>query len=195
MKKVGRLLVSSLVGSFLYTAAISRPAVASAQDDWRQILRDRLPLFGHRNWIVIADSAYPAQSREGIETIVADAGQIDVLNEVLAGVSSSRHVRPIFYTDLELTFVKESDAPGVDQYRKQLSSLLPDRRAHSLLHEEIIHKLDEAGQTFRVLIIKTNMTIPYTSVFLQLDCSYWSAEAEQKLRASMAQRSHHPKSN
>ena len=27
------------------------------------------------------------------------------------------------------------------------------------------------------------MTIPYTSVFLQLDCKYWSADAEQRLRA------------
>ena len=24
-----------------------------------------LPLFGHRNWIVVADSAYPAQSQAG----------------------------------------------------------------------------------------------------------------------------------
>ena len=47
------------------------------------------------------------------------------------------------------------------------------------------HKLDEAGQTFRILIIKTNMTIPYPSVFLQLNCKYWSADAEQRLRAQM----------
>jgi len=32
-------------------------------------------------------------------------------------------------------------------------------------HEQIISRLDEAGQTFRVLIIKTDMTLPYTSVF------------------------------
>jgi hypothetical protein len=30
------------------------------------------------------------------------------------------------------------------------------------------------------------MTMPYTSVFLQLDCAYWGPEAEQKLRAAMA---------
>lgn len=32
----------------------------------------------------------------------------------------------------------------------------------------------------------TNMTLPYTSVFLQLDCAYWKREAEQQLRARMA---------
>jgi hypothetical protein len=28
----------------------------------------------------------------------------------------------------------------------------------------------------------TNLTLPYTSVFLELDCGYWSPEAEQRLR-------------
>jgi hypothetical protein len=60
-----------------------------------------------------------------------------------------------------------------------------NREVHSLPHEQIIGKLDEAGQTFKVLIIKTTMTMPYTSVFLQLDCAYWGPEAEQKLRAAM----------
>ena len=43
-----------------------------------------------------------------------------------------------------------------------------------------------SSKTFRVLIIKTTLTIPYTSVFLQLDCAYWSAAAESRLRAKMA---------
>jgi hypothetical protein len=35
-------------------------------------------------------------------------------------------------------------------------------------------------------VLKTNMTVPYTSVFIRLDCRYWSADAEQRLRARMA---------
>jgi hypothetical protein len=30
------------------------------------------------------------------------------------------------------------------------------------------------------------MTIPYTSVFFELDCGYWSAAAEQRLRKAMS---------
>ena len=30
------------------------------------------------------------------------------------------------------------------------------------------------------------MTIPYTSIFFELDCGYWSAEAEQRLREAIA---------
>jgi len=34
--------------------------------------------------------------------------------------------------------------------------------------------------------LKTNMTIPYTSVFFELDCGYWHPGAEERLREAMA---------
>lgn len=168
-------------GTLLFGAA----PVASNGSDWKQILSERLALYGHRNWIVIADSAYPAQSSPGIETIVSNAGQIEVLNQVLAGIAESRHVRPIIYTDAELKFVPDKDAPGVSAYREQLAAILGSRKANELPHEQIISKLDEVSRTFRVLIIKTNIAIPYTSVFVQLNASYWGDDAEARLRAAM----------
>jgi hypothetical protein len=74
----------------------------------------------------------------------------------------------------------------VSAYREQLFALLSHAHTNSQPHENIIHNLDVVSKTFHVLIIKTNMTVPYTSVFLQLDCAYWSSEAEQQLRARMA---------
>jgi hypothetical protein len=52
-------------------------------------------------------------------------------------------------------------------------------------HEDIIKMLDKAAETFNVLILKTDLALPYTSVFFQLDCGYWSAEAEAKLREAI----------
>lgn len=153
--------------------------------NWERILQDRLPLYGHRNWLVVADSAYPAQSRDGIETIVASAEQTVVVEKVLGMLRASGHVNPIVYTDRELKFVPERDAPGIGAYRDRLASLMDGFEVSVLPHEEIIAKLDSAGQTFRVLVIKTNMTIPYTSVFFELDCAYWNAPAEGRLRLAM----------
>jgi hypothetical protein len=161
-----------------------------AEQNWKQVLSERLPLYGHRNWIVVADSAYPAQSREGIETIVSGAGQLDVLKQVLGAVAASKHVRPIVYTDQELKFVPDKEAPGVSAYRQQLAKLLGKQSVNEVPHEQIIGKLDEVSQTFRVLIIKTTMTIPYTSVFLELNAGYWGADSEARLRAAMAARTH-----
>jgi L-fucose mutarotase/ribose pyranase (RbsD/FucU family) len=155
---------------------------------WEQRVQSRIPLYGHRNWIVIADSAYPAQSRDGIETIVTGADQIAVVNAVLKDLAASRHVKPIVYTDQELSYVDEKDAPGISKYRADLTTALADRDVQVIPHEQVISKLDEAGKTFRVLIVKTNLTIPYTSVFLQLDCAYWNADAEKRLRAAIGQK-------
>jgi hypothetical protein len=57
------------------------------------------------------------------------------------------------------------------------------------LHEEIISKLDQVGEMFRVLLIKTNMRMPYTSISFELGCGYWDAKSEKRLRAATRSRS------
>jgi hypothetical protein len=105
---------------------------------------------------------------------------------VLDAIAGSEYVRANIYLDQELQFVAESDSPGVSHYRKQLAEMIKSAKTTALPHEQIIAKLDQSAQVFRVLIIKTEMTIPYTSIFFELDCAYWSADAERRLRASMA---------
>ena len=152
---------------------------------WEQSLRRNLPLYGHRNWIVVADSAYPSQSRQGIETIVADEDQQAEVEKVLSLLRSTHHVRPVIHLDRELAFVDENDAPGVGVYRDWLNSSLTGAAISTLPHEDIISMLDRAALTFCVLVIKTNMTIPYTTVFFELDCAYWDGDSERRLRAAM----------
>ena len=154
--------------------------------DWEETLEKRLPLLGHRNWLVVADAAYPSQSRPGIETIASGESQQVTLDRVLARLGACRHIRPILHIDRELKFVDEQDAPGVDSYRKWLHSSFDGIAVHSTPHEEIIAKLDQAAQMFSVLIIKSTMTIPYTSVFFELDCGYWNAESEARVRSAIS---------
>jgi hypothetical protein len=47
-------------------------------------------------------------------------------------------------------------------------------------------KLNDAAETYRVLIIKTNMRIPYTSVFVRLDCGYMTDEVGNKIIRAMS---------
>ncbi len=116
-----------------------------------------------------------------------DADQLTVIGQVIDDLRRAKHVRAIVYTDSELSFIPEQDAKGVGTHREALAKLLSSQGAHQTLpHEEILQKLDQAGKSFKILIIKTPLTIPYTSVFFQLDCGYWSSEAEERLRAAMA---------
>ena len=177
------VLIGLMAIPLLSTAAAAQ--TGRPPRDWRRQIQVRLPQLGHRNWIVVADSAYPAQSREGIETVYIGGDQAAAVAEVLAMVEQAPHVRGVVYLDQELRSVPEADAPGVDAYRKRLDELLAGKDVKREPHEEIIEELDEAAKTFRVLVVKTDCTIPYTSVFVQLDCGYWSAEQEQRLRAAM----------
>ncbi len=152
---------------------------------WQEELRKQLPLLGHRNWVVVADSAYPWQTSPGITTIDTGADQISVLKETLKALRKCTHIHPVMYTDAELPFVPEKEAAGVTLYRKTLKGLLNGYDVNSLLHEQIIAKLDEAGKTFHVLLLKSKMTIPYTSVFMRLDCAYWNGAQEGRMRATM----------
>jgi hypothetical protein len=64
----------------------------------------------------------------------------------------------------------------------QVAQVLGNRQVIQKPHDEIIAELDAAGQKFRVLAIKTALLVPYTSVFLRLECGYWTPDAEARLR-------------
>jgi L-fucose mutarotase/ribose pyranase (RbsD/FucU family) len=152
---------------------------------WLARLEELLPALGHRNWIVIADAAYPAQTAPGIELLVAQQTHAEVLHAVLAALDGCAHVRPTILLDSELGFVREQDAPGMDQFKADLKQVVGARPARHSAHEEILAEMDEAGKLYRILVIKTPLNVPYTSVFLHLECGYWDDEAETRLRAAM----------
>jgi hypothetical protein len=180
------LLFCLLLPSVAILAAQSAPAASTPAPNWRDKVTEAMPLLGHRNWILIVDSAYPLQSAPGIETIETDAGQLEVIRHVLAIIDRSAHVRPVITMDAELPFVSEQDAPGVAAYRAETNDLLRDYPFESQPHDRIIANIEEAAKHFNILVLKTNMTVPYTSVFIRLDCKYWSADAEKRLREKMA---------
>src|SRR5580698_5665904 len=174
----------------LFNLLLPIPSILAAQpaapSDWKTKVAEAMPLLGHRNWILIVDSAYPLQAAPGIETIETNAGQLEVIRHVLGAIDRSIHVRPVISLDSELPFVPEEDAPGATTYRTEIADVLRAYPVESLPHDRIIANIEEASKHFNVLVLKTKMVVPYTSVFIRLDCKYWSADAEKRLRAKMA---------
>jgi len=181
------LIALSLMSSAILPGLAQSPEPPS----WRTRLDEAMPLLGHRNWILIVDSAYPLQTSLGIETIETNTDQAEVVREVLHAINRSIHVRPVITLDSELHFLSEDDAPGVTAYRNNITDMLRDFPVTTVPHDQVIAQIAQASQQFHVLVLKTTMTVPYTSVFIRLDCKYWSADAETRLRAKMAQ-SHPP---
>lgn len=152
---------------------------------WEDILLKELPALGHRNWLVVADSAFPAQISPGMEVVVSNEDHFAVLEKVLQALGQSKHIRPIVYLDKELDFVPEDQAPGIDACRKRLKDMLSRYGTKPILHEKLIARMDQVAKTFRILMIKTNLTLPYTTIFMELDCGYWGPESEAKMREKM----------
>ncbi|MDN5214926.1 RbsD/FucU domain-containing protein [Fulvivirgaceae bacterium BMA12] len=155
------------------------------KNDWKSQVREKLMSYGHRNWIVVADAAYPMQSNPAIQTMVVDAGQLEAVEFINNSISNLDHVDANIFVDKEIAYVKEKNAKGIENYKEKLDRMLRGKPVESRLHEDIIKELDKAAELFNILILKTDQTIPYTSVFFQLECGYWDAASEKALRNIM----------
>ena len=141
-------------------AEAKAPRVAAAGPGWEAKFLADLPALGHRNWVVVADAAFPLQISPGMEVVVSNEDHFAVLGKVLKALGQAKHVRPKVYLDKELDYVPEALAPGMDACRKRLKDMLAGLDAKPILHEELIARMDQVARTFRILMIKTNLTLP-----------------------------------
>lgn len=149
---------------------------------WKTILKEKLPLLGHRNWIVVTDMAYPLQSNPGVQTLFAEESFNEVVGCVSKMIEDAPHIFAHTYLDEEQHSMSETLCKGWDKYNSDLGSALDKSKVVFMLHEDIIRKLDEVSKLFNVIIIKTSLTIPYSSVFFELDCAYWDSNREAAIR-------------
>lgn len=145
----------------------------------------RLNALGHRNWVILADAAYPQQCATGIETLVAHAPHLDVLAELVEGFDRAPHLRPVACIDAELGFLRDDDIPGVEDMRESIRKKLSSFQIEETPHEEILENMSVAASVYKVLVVKTPCLIPYSSVFFRLECGYWGDEQEKALRARL----------
>lgn len=178
-KYTGRLL------SLACFAALAGCANQSAPKPWVPALRNELGYLGARNWVVIAEAAFPIQSRRGVRVIQLDADIPEVLESVEDVIEEKHHVKPRVYVTAELDSVPYDYAPGVRAHKKKLQNSLHGRETVRLDNDMLIRLLGDASKTYRVLVIKTRTAIPYSSVFIELGSGYWDAESESAMRQNI----------
>ncbi len=151
--------------------------------DWQEDFNEQLQLNGHRNWILVVDKAFPQQPV--MKIINTGQGLLPVLEKVLEKIKSSTHVKPVIFNDAELQFISDSLAPGANQYKTALQKILTNYNTSPLMHDTVFVRMDAAAKLFTITVLKTEEVIPYSSVFIQLDCASWGGEQEKKLREIM----------
>jgi hypothetical protein len=124
------LVCTSLALLFIVGPSLAPTASCPATADWQTTLQQRLPVYGHRNWIIVSDPAFPAYSQNGIEMIVANQDLASVLNYVAQAISSPKHVRATAFLDQELQFVQEKGLPE--------SHAFAAGNLHCICHEQLV---------------------------------------------------------
>lgn len=183
MKKLFSISIIVIIAIQFFSCAQNKQESTVAAKTWQQQFDEQLPLSGHRNWILVVDKAFPQQP--GMHIINTNEKLLPVLDVVLKKIGGSTHVKPIVYNDAELQFITDSLAPGADAYKQQLQKTLGAFAAKPLLHDTVFVKMDAASKLFSITVLKTDEVIPYSSVFIELDCAYWGGDKEKQLRDIM----------
>lgn len=178
------LIYASMLILLFFSACDTKKKTTETQERWKSAVAEKLPLMGHRNWILVVDKAFPLQNGEGIEIIYTNEQLLPVLSHLLLSLEKSDHVKPIIYTDEELNYLQTKHVKGLSTYKKGLNDLVKGAQK-TMLHDSVFTKIDQASKLFKILVLKTNEIIPYSSVFLELDCQYWNDEKENNLRKRM----------
>lgn len=151
--------------------------------DWRERLREMLPVMGHRNWIIVGDAAMP--SMVGVETLATGEPLTTVLDEVLRQIAECGHVKALCRLDAELDHLDDFATPGVGEFRAEIVRRLAGLQAVAVDHADLLEEVSEAAKTYAVAMFKTESRIPYTSVFIELGCGYWSEQQEAAFREDL----------
>ena len=154
---------------------------------WRSLVRQEVNALGYGNTIVVADASYPYQNIDGFRTITVPEETPEVIAHILESINEKQHLKPDFYVSSELRAIMNNQAPGIDLYRYQLASALKDYPIRELENSLLTSMSSENAKQYTVLVIKTETTLPYSAVYLELDSGYWNNNSEQALRAKIAE--------
>lgn len=152
---------------------------------WKEEFEAKLPIYGHWNWIMVVDKAFPSQVAPGIETIHTGEKLLPVLDYVSKRIGESDHIEGVYHTDLEFNYIPKI-FPGAPELKAAMDKLFASRgiTPEPIIHSKIMDDIVEIGKKFKIMFLKTTEVIPYSSVYIYLGCGYWNDEPT--LRALMA---------
>lgn len=163
------------------------PHVLNDVDLARAQIAPNLLQLGARNWVVVADPACPLPAGTGIVSINVPASTIDAFREVLDLLEIEGAVVPRIWVSHELSAVPENRAPGITEHREALEKLLLGRFHYEVNSRVIDMQIAQAAKDFRILYIRTNTRLPYSSIAIELDSGYWSSDAETEVQKRLRQ--------
>ncbi len=183
---MNRPIISLLLITSCFLISCQPAPTPAATPAWLSVVDEEVHKLGAFNWIIVAEPAFPSLSRSGVTTITAPITTIEALDGVLQSIDSHSHVSPVIHLTREANAVTEHETPGINDYRTQLAQVLNGRDTLTLTNHTLNLLITDARKNYRILVIKTSTSLPYTSVFLELESGYWDGASESALRKRMS---------
>lgn len=95
------------------------------------------------------------------------------------------HVYGHFYQDEELKALTDELCPGIQDYRSVVKKFVPEEEVSYVRHDKLLSRMDNVSRSYNVLVLKTKLVMPYTSLFIELDCKYWNKDNQEKLEKTL----------
>lgn len=149
---------------------------------WVGSVDNEISSLGAYNWIIIAESSYPTSGRSGTRTLFSPERIPATLDQVLQSIDSSGHVKGRLYMAREVQQLTPDYAPGIEGFKKSLEKHLHGREIQHLPQRSLKILKESAERNFQILMVKTQTTLPYTSIYIELESGYWDSESETALR-------------
>lgn len=156
----------------------------SQQARWNKSLGHEISELGAYNWIIIADAAYPAPGRPEAHMILSPNEIPETLENTLQVIENSAHLRPRIYLTRESFQIDDSTAPGISFHKMEITQALHGHPNQKLSERSLESMLRHSINGNRILIIKTPTTLPYASIYIELESGYWDGDSETTLRTS-----------
>src|SRR6056297_491887 len=86
VKKLTGIILLTFVLVMAGCATNNQNNKGNDETNWKDALDNKLPLLGHRNWILVVDKAFPLQTGQGIEVVYTGKELLPVLSHVLSEV-------------------------------------------------------------------------------------------------------------
>lgn len=163
------------------------PKILEDVDVARNKIAPNLLQLGAKNWVVIAEPAYPLPAGASVVCVNVPTSTIDTFREVLDLLERQGACVPRIWVSHELSAVPENRAPGISAHRNTLENLLLSRFHYAVNSRVIDMQLAQAAKDYRLLFIRTNTRLPYSSIAIELDTGYWNSDAEAEVQKRVEQ--------
>lgn len=90
-----------------------------------------------------------------------------------------------YYQDEELKALTDDLCPGIQDYRSTVQKFVPESEVSYVRHDKLLSRINSVSNSYNVLVIKTKLVLPYTSLFIELDCKYWNKDSQEKLEKTL----------